>query len=139
MKLLDTNVLVYARKPTSHFHEWALNQIASLVSTEGVGLNAASLAELCAEDGIDSALLLREITAFGVQMLDIPTEAAVICGEAYRNYRRKRKRQSGKDSPKIPLPDFFIGAHAELLGLDLVTNDSERYRAYFPNVKLVTP
>jgi len=39
----------------------------------------------------------------------------------------------------MPLPDFFIGAHAELLGMDLVTNDPDRIRTYLPKVKLVTP
>src|SRR6185503_390820 len=101
--------------------------------------SAASLAELCAEDGIDSAALPQEIAGFGVQVLDIPAQAAVKCGEAYREYRAKRKRHSGKVAPKMPLPDFFIGAHADLLGLEVLTNDVERYQTYFPNLTLDTP
>lgn len=139
MKLLDTNVLVYARQPQSPFHQWAVAQIAGLVSTEGAGFSAASLAELCAEDGVKSTDVPVEIANFGVQLLDVPAGVAVKCGEAFRRYRKNRRQQSGKDSPKMPLPDFFIGAHAELLGVDLVTNDPGRFRTYFPGLKLVTP
>jgi predicted nucleic acid-binding protein len=35
--------------------------------------------------------------------------------------------------------DFFIGAHAELLGWKLATRDVERYRIYFPAVELIEP
>ena len=125
MKLLDTNVLVYARSPKSRFHQWAVEKIAELVSAEGAVLSMASLAELCAEDGVISADVPEEIRNFGVQLLDLPAAAAIRCGEAYRTYRKQRKKESGKDAPKMPLPDFFIGAHAELLGLEVVTNDSD--------------
>jgi len=37
------------------------------------------------------------------------------------------------------LPDFFIGAHAEAMGLDLITADERKYAIYFPTVKLETP
>jgi len=37
------------------------------------------------------------------------------------------------------LPDFFIGAQAQVEGWDLVTNDPQRFAAYFPTVKLLTP
>ena len=54
MKLLDTMLIVYARTPASPFHAWAVQQIATAVSTEGAALNTVSLAELCSEDGVDS-------------------------------------------------------------------------------------
>ena len=130
---------MYARQPKSPFHAWAIAQIAGLVSTEAAALSAASLAELCSEDGIDSAKLPTDISDFGIHLLDIPAAAAVRCGEAYRKYRQKRKQDSGKDAPKMPLPDFFIGAHAELLGVELVTNDPQRFQTYFPKVILITP
>lgn len=38
-----------------------------------------------------------------------------------------------------PLPDFFIGAHAEVEGLTLITRDAARFQTYFPNVKLIVP
>jgi predicted nucleic acid-binding protein len=138
MTLLDTMVVVYARTPDSPFHQWAKEQIAGAVAGSGAAINAVTLAELCAEDGVDSPSLLQNITDIGVHVLDVPASAATRCGEAYRNYRKQRKQESGKDSPKMPLPDFFIGAHAEIMGWELATNDPQRFRKYF-NLKLATP
>ena len=39
----------------------------------------------------------------------------------------------------VPLPDFFIGAHAEIMGWTLATADVDRYKAYFPKVRLKIP
>ena len=62
MRLLDTNVVVYARSESSPFKKWAEEQIAEAVSTEGAALNAVSLAELCAEPGIDPSVVARAVT-----------------------------------------------------------------------------
>lgn len=139
MKLRDTNVVVYARQPASPFHQWAVEQIAEAVSTDGAGVNAVTLAELCGEDGVDSALVAGAVASFGILLLDVPAGAAEKCGAAYGSYRRTRKAESGKDSPKTPLPDFFIGAHAAFTQMEVVTNDPGRFRSYFPRVKLITP
>ena len=63
----------------------------------------------------------------------------VICARAYTRYRSARRRSGGGQAPRTPLPDFFIGAHAELLGWKLATRDTERYRLYFPKVELLEP
>ena len=141
MKLLDTLLVVYARTPASPFHAWAVEQISEAVATEGDGaaLNVVSLAELCGEDGVDETAVAAAVSSFGVQLVDLPVGVAEKSGAAYRSYRHKRKAESGKDAPKTPLPDFFIGAHAQLNGWELVTNDPERFRIYFPTVKLITP
>jgi predicted nucleic acid-binding protein len=139
VKLLDTMVIVYARTPSSRFHAWAVEQISQAVVGDGAALNAASLAELCAEDGVEASAVVGAVNAFGVHVLDVPAAAAERCGEAYRNYRRKRKAESQKDAPRMPLPDFFIGAQAELMNWELVTNDPQRIRNYFPTVRLITP
>jgi predicted nucleic acid-binding protein len=138
MTLLDTMVVVYARTPDSPYHQWAKAQIAGAVAGSGAAINAVSLAELCAEEGMEAAEVAHHIAGFGIEILDVPASAAARCGEAYRKYRRQRKRESGKDSPKVPLPDFFIGAHAEIMGWELATNDSRRFQSYF-SLKLVTP
>ena len=141
MKLLDTMLIVYARTPGSPFNAWAAEQIAELVQPggEGAGLSAVSLAELCAEDGADAAQVRLGILGLGVELLPVPVESAEPCGLAYRKYRHKRKAESGKGAPRMPLADFFIGAHAQAAGWELVTNDPDRFRTYFPAVRLVTP
>jgi hypothetical protein len=68
-----------------------------------------------------------------VQLDDISWDAAFLAGQAFRDYRARGGPRTS------PLNDFFIGAHALLRGYTLITRDPRRYRAYFPNLKLVSP
>ena len=138
MMLLDTNVLLYASETGSRYHHWARQTIAEAVSTEGAAINAVCLAEICVGED-DPTTTADRIRGWGVDVLDVPAAAAEVCAAAYRRYRDRRRRQSGKDSPRTPLPDFFIGAHAELMGWTLATVDTSRIRTYFPSVRLATP
>jgi predicted nucleic acid-binding protein len=69
----------------------------------------------------------------GIAMEEIPREALFLAGKAFRRYRTAGGARSGV------LPDFFIGAHAAVLGLPLLTRDAKRYRSYFPSVVLMAP
>jgi len=69
----------------------------------------------------------------GFQMLQIPKEALFLAGKAFLQYRINR------GSKRSPLPDFYIGAQAAVLEMDLITRDESRYRTYFPTVKLINP
>jgi predicted nucleic acid-binding protein len=79
-------------------------------------------------EDLESALLLRDF-----KFLHIPKEALFLAGKAFLQYRR---RQGNKTSP---LPDFFIGAHAAVADLLLMTRDPARMQIYFPTVQLITP
>jgi predicted nucleic acid-binding protein len=138
MTLLDTNVLIYASDANSSYCQWARKTISEAVAGEGAVINAVILAELCVGDAEPSTVADR-IRRWGVEALDIPATCAEIGARAYVSYRRRRKRDFGKDSPSIPLPDFFIGAHVQIMGWTLATADTDRYRTYFPKVKLKTP
>ena len=106
---------------------------------DGAAINAVTLAELCAgKEGV-ADLIQSELQHGGVQLLDVPARAAALCGRAYRKYRFARRKSAGGFAPGTPLPDFFIGAHAELMGWKLATRDSERFRLYFPDVELIEP
>lgn len=65
--------------------------------------------------------------------LPIPRESLFLAGKVFLQYRRAGGVRSS------PLPDFFIGAHAAVSGLPLLTRDVARYQTYFPTVKLITP
>lgn len=67
------------------------------------------------------------------ERLPLPYVAGWLAAQAFLKYRRAGGTKSS------PLPDFYIGAHAEVDGLILVTRDAARYRTYFPNVGLITP
>jgi len=138
MTLLDTNVLIYASDPKSKHVKWARQTIARAAAGEGAVINVVSLAEVCVGDEEPETAADR-IREWGVEILDVPVAAADVCARAYRKYRERRQSQSGRISPAMPLPDFFIGAHAQIMDWHLATADAGRFKTYFPSVPLDTP
>jgi predicted nucleic acid-binding protein len=63
----------------------------------------------------------------------LPWEAGFLAGKGFRPYRRHG------GTKRSPLPDFYIGAHAAVRGLALLTRDANRYRSYFPTLFLIAP
>lgn len=138
MIFLDTNVLIYAFDPDSPFFDWARETIADAVTGEGAAINAVSLAEICVGDA-DPQTAADRIRSWGVEILDVPAAAADVCATAYRKYRKRRISQSDKPVSIMPLPDFFIGAHAKIMGWEIATADRGRFHTYFPSVSLKMP
>jgi predicted nucleic acid-binding protein len=130
--LVDSNVILDIFLDDPNWGEWSeetLNQygashelfINSIIYTElSIGFNR--IEEL--EGAIEIA---------GFQMLEMPKEALFLAGKAFLQYRRNKGVKSS------PLPDFFIGAHAAVLNVALITRDTARYRTHFPTVNLITP
>jgi predicted nucleic acid-binding protein len=138
MILVDTNVLIDAREQGSPYRQWAEEVIATGLSTDGIALNAIVFAELCVGQKNPNAVE-ADLRARGLLIIDVPLAAAGLCARAYTHYLVARRKSGGGKAPTVPLPDFFIGAHAELLGWKLATRDVERYRTYFPAVELIEP
>lgn len=138
MILLDTNVLIDAFDRSAPNHEWAAAVIRDGLLGSGVAINPVILAEVCVGDRTPLTVASR-LEALGVFLLDLPAAAALRCAQAYAAYLENRRQQSAPAAPKMPLPDFFIGAHASLLSLPLATADVGRYQTYFPEVQLHTP
>jgi predicted nucleic acid-binding protein len=138
MILLDTNVLIYAADPASPHHHWARDLIAASVATGGAAVNAVSLAEFCVGE-MNPESVADRIRHWGIEIVDVPAAAAVPCAAAYRQFRERRLVESGLSSPNMPLPDFFIGAHAMIMGWDLATADKARFKTCFPSITLKLP
>jgi predicted nucleic acid-binding protein len=138
MILLDTNVIVDALDKSQANHAWAKKQIEDAVAAEGGGISVVSLAELCA-GAHEPDDVAPEIKRLGLIVHDMPAAAASTCGKAYRRYATARRKSGGGPSPKMPLPDFFIGAQAEVMGWKIATRDQGRFKNYFPAVVLMTP
>ena len=138
MILLDTNVLIYASTEGSPFIGWARRTISAGVAEEGAAVNAVSLAEICVGDAEPETVADR-LRSWGITLLDVPAAAAEPCAKAYLKYRERRRAESGRDASSLPLPDFFIGAHAQVMGWPLATADEGRFRTYFPAVTLRMP
>lgn len=138
MILLDTNVLIYAFDLESPFYRWARETIADAVSGDGAAINAVILAELCVGDAEPSTVADR-VRSWGIAILDLPGAAAEVCAKAYRRFRARRLADTGSPASAMPLPDFFIGAHAQIMGWELATADQGRFGSYFPAVPLKMP
>ena len=69
----------------------------------------------------------------GLELLEIPREALFLAGKVFLKYR------TNKGATRFPLPDFYIGAQAAVLHMDLITRDASRYRTYFPTVNIIQP
>jgi predicted nucleic acid-binding protein len=138
MILFDTNVVIDARDSSAADHGWAIRLIEEAVIGEGGGINAVTLAELCAGSP-NPADIEPEIRKLGLEIFDLPAAVSETCGAAYRRHVLARRTSGGGTAPKIPLPDFFIGAHAEIMKWKLATRDAERISRYFPKISLLTP
>ena len=135
--LVDSNVLIDAWDPAAEFHAWAERELARQSRDDVLFINPIVWTELslgfAAATQLDSRLSL-----YGVRLTDLPRESLFAAGRAFRRHCALR-RQAGRSSPRTPLPDFFIGAHAEWAGLVVVTRDAARFRTYFPMVKVIAP
>ena len=138
MILLDTNVLIYAFDEDSEFYSWARELLIDSIRGEGAAVNTVVLAELCVGDA-EPATVAERMRKWGIQLLDLPHSVSAICGRAYAHYLENRRLAGHGPIAKVPLPDFFVGAHAEVLGMPLATADPDRYRTYFPDLPLLLP
>jgi hypothetical protein len=137
MTLFDSSVIIDARDKNSVWHVWAIEQIKHFGSSEGAAVNVVALAEVSVrvENPEAVAELLR---GWGMEMLPLPVSAAAPAARAYA-WHLARIDKTLLNIPKMPQPDFFIGAHAEAEGMKLVTRDPDRIKTYFPLVKLIVP
>ena len=132
MFLADTNVLLDIFTDDATWRPWSERAIADALHAGVVGINPIVYAETSLAFADTDALDSRLDTLM-LARLPLPYGAAFRAGRAFLQYRRAGGARSS------PLPDFYIGAHAETEGLTLLTRDVGRYRTYFPSLELVTP
>jgi hypothetical protein len=130
--LVDSNVLLDVLTEDVRWEGWSSAALERCANSGPLFVNAVVYAEVsigfATIEEVEEALPPE---SFG--RLHLPLEAAFLAGKAFLRYRR---RQGIRTSP---LPDFFIGAHAAVAGLRLLTRDGRRYRTYFPSLELVAP
>ncbi len=132
MFLVDSNVLLDIVKKDPRWGPRSEKSLAEALDSGPIAINQLIYAEVSVAyercEQLDSIL-----GAFEVAKLSLPREAAFLAGKAFLKYRR---RGGNKTSP---LPDFYVGAHALLAGLTLLTRDGRRYHGYFPELRLICP
>ena len=130
--LVDSNVLLDVFEPDATWYEWSAEQIVRCATHGRLVVNHVVFAEVSVGFSSIEALdgkLPRSL----YERVALPWEAAFLAGKAFLAYRR------GGGARRSPLPDFYIGAHAAVTGMTLLTRDARRYRACFPTVELIAP
>ena len=130
--LVDSCILIDVLADDPTWADWSIDQLERLGQRAPLIINPIILAEISPRfetaNDLEAALaglpLVREA---------LPWDAAFLAGQAFKVYRQALGAKTS------PMPDFYIGAHALVGGLQLLTRDAARYRSYFPKLPLVTP
>ena len=132
MTLVDSNILLDVVSDGQSWADWSQAQLERAAMRGPLVINDVIYAEISARyatvDALDS--MLREVD---IEVVRVPRPALFLAGKAYLRYRCVGGMRTGV------LADFFIGAHAAVESLPLLTRDARRYRNYFPTVALIAP
>jgi predicted nucleic acid-binding protein len=130
--LIDANVLLDIATADATWMQWSQAQLSAAAARGAIYVNPIIYAEL-APAFASAAELDRWLDPALFHRAALPYEAGWLAAQAFVKYRKRGGNRS------TPLPDFYIGAHAEVEKLTLVTRDVGRYGTYFPQVALITP
>jgi hypothetical protein len=130
--LVDTNIILDLVTGDPRWSDWSSRQLAAVALSSRLAVVDVVYAELSVRFDMRERVdeLLQD---FNVTLETLDRDALFLAGKAYQNYRAAGGTRTGV------LPDFFIGAHATVAGIPLLTRDPRRYRTYFPNVVLIAP
>ena len=130
--LVDSNILLDLSLNDAKWAPWSSEALADVGDYASLVINPLIYAEVSASfptiEALDEALPLSLYARE-----DLPWDACFLAGRAFLRYRRAGGVKSS------PLPDFYIGAHAAIRGLALLTRDPARFRTYFPSVEVLAP
>lgn len=130
--LVDANVLLDVLTDDPAWYGWSAAQLDACAPRGELCINPIIYAEVSVGferiEQLDEALPSDAFTR-----VELPWEAGFLAGKAFLQYRR------AKGSRSSPLPDFYIGAHAAIEGMVLLTRDAKRYRTYYPKLELICP
>ena len=132
MILVDSSVLIDVIEAKPDWKHWSAAQLTKYSASHGLVINVMIFAEVSrAFSSVETQNgFLKEA---GIKVVPISNDAAFLAARAHLAYR------AVGGSRTSTLPDFFIGAHADVNGYALLTRDPSRVRTYFPNVPLITP
>jgi predicted nucleic acid-binding protein len=130
--LVDSNVILDVLTEDDEWGGWSGEHLAAAADEGPLIINPIIYAEVSARferiEDLDDALP----DAY-YRRVPLPFAAAFLAGQCFVKYRRRGGER------RSPLPDFYVGAHAAIAGLTLLTRDATRYRTYFPTLRIVAP
>jgi len=130
--LVDTNVLLDYLDEDEDWCDWSGAMLSDAATHGKVVINPIVYAEVSVRYARVEDLEQALPPDYFVRA-QLPWDAAFLAGKCFAQYRR-----SG-GTKRSPLPDFYIGAHAAVAGMTLLTRDARRYRKYFPKLRIVAP
>lgn len=132
MVLVDTDIILDVVTDHPQWADWSQQQLEAAALGDRLAINAVVYAELSVGyrriEELDAMLAKAQIA-----LQEIPREGLFLAGKAFQRYKARGGTRTGV------LPDFFVGAHAAVLGIPLLTRDARRYADYFPKLVLIAP
>lgn len=130
--LVDSNILLDVVTEDPKWFEWSSTMLGIHAEQSVLVINPIVYAEVSI--GFNSIEALEHALPSKVFRRDeLPWEASFLAGKCFLAYRRRGGRRDA------PLPDFYIGAHAAIRGMTVLTRDERRYKTYFPKLDLIAP
>jgi len=130
--MVDSSVLLDVLTEDPAWFEWSSRTLEETAENHILVINPIIYAEVSI--GFDRIEDLDAALPEGmIERRPIPLTAAFLAGKCFLKYRQRGGQKQST------LPDFFIGAHAAVEKMGLVTRDAARYRTYFPRLKLISP
>ncbi|MFM6157325.1 MAG: type II toxin-antitoxin system VapC family toxin [Cuspidothrix sp.] len=130
--LVDSNIILDIVTEDPNWFEWSSDQLTEYAERTKLNINPIIYAEISIGfQKIEELEAILPINFF--HRLELPWEAAFLAGKCFAKYRK----QGG--TKRSPLPDFYIGAHAAIANMILLTRDVNRYRTYFPTLEIIAP
>jgi predicted nucleic acid-binding protein len=130
--LVDTNIWIDCIDAASRWHDWAIEQLQTLSERAPLHVNLIVYTELLVP-GPDVAALDALLDVYDTQRSPIPWACAPLAAAAFAMYRYRG------GSKLKPMPDFYIGAHAAVANLGVLTRDASPYKSCFPRLVIMAP
>jgi predicted nucleic acid-binding protein len=130
--LVDSNVILDVLTEDARWLAWSADALAHAAERDVLVINPIIYAEVSVrferieelEEALPATFFRREA---------LPWEAGFLAGKCFLAYRRRGGPR------RSPLPDFYVGAHAAVRAMPLLTRDAARYQTYFPTLSLIAP
>ncbi len=132
MVIVDSCVLIDILSGDERFADSSAETLSAVADRHELAINPLIYAEV-AGGAPSQAVVDRHLPPESFRRLELPYGAAFLAARAFARYRR------AGGTRRSPLADFYIGAHAALIGCAIVTRDVRRFRSYFPSVELIVP
>ena len=129
---VDSCVLLDIFNDDVNWSDWSSKILFKFSKEYNLVINIVVFTEIALNFN-SSEELENQLALLGIKLLDIPTATAFNVSRTFKKYRKN------KGDKKLPMPDFYIGEHANYLDVPLITRDTARYKTYQPQLKLISP